>query len=45
MNMFGGQGITGFNIWSFVVALVGAVILLVIVNAIRGHGGRRSQNY
>lgn len=45
VNIFGGMGITGFNIWSFVVALVGAVLLLVIVNAIRGHGGRKSQNY
>jgi uncharacterized membrane protein YeaQ/YmgE (transglycosylase-associated protein family) len=29
-TMFGGTGVTGFNIWSFVVALVGAVIVLYI---------------
>ena len=30
-NLFGGAGITGFNIWSFLVAVVGAVVLLAIV--------------
>ena len=39
VNIFGGTGVTGFNIWSFLVALVGAIILLVIVNAV--FGGRR----
>jgi uncharacterized membrane protein YeaQ/YmgE (transglycosylase-associated protein family) len=33
MNLLGGYGITGFNIWSLFVAVVGAVILLWIVNA------------
>jgi uncharacterized membrane protein YeaQ/YmgE (transglycosylase-associated protein family) len=33
-NMLGGQGVTGFNIYSFIVALVGAVILLFIVRAL-----------
>lgn len=28
IQMLGGQGFTGFNIWSFVVALFGAVILI-----------------
>ena len=32
VNIFGGQGITGFNIWSLVVAIVGAVILIWIIN-------------
>ncbi|NLY82484.1 MAG: GlsB/YeaQ/YmgE family stress response membrane protein [Clostridiales bacterium] len=32
MNMLGGQGITGFNFTSFLIALVGSVILLAIVN-------------
>lgn len=36
VSMFGGIGISGFNIWSFLVALVGAVILLLIVNAFTG---------
>lgn len=35
-NMFGGAGVTGFNIYSFVVALVGAVVLLMIVRAVTG---------
>jgi uncharacterized membrane protein YeaQ/YmgE (transglycosylase-associated protein family) len=34
-NLFGARGVTGFNVWSFVVALVGAVLLLAIVRAIR----------
>ncbi len=33
MNLAGGIGITGFNLWSLVVACVGAIILLLIVNA------------
>lgn len=38
MNLIGGQGITGFNLGSFLVALVGSVILLAIVNLVkRGH--------
>jgi len=35
-NLFGGVGVTGFNLWSFIVALVGAVILLFIWRAITG---------
>ncbi len=38
MNAFGKSGVTGFNIKSFIVALVGAVILLMIFKALRGHG-------
>lgn len=34
-NLIGGTGTTGFNLWSFVVALVGALILLFILKAIR----------
>lgn len=37
MNLLGGAGITGFNLWSLFVAVVGAVILLWIVNAARRH--------
>ncbi|HHX73127.1 MAG TPA: GlsB/YeaQ/YmgE family stress response membrane protein [Clostridiales bacterium] len=33
MNLIGGQGITGFNLWSLFVAVLGATVLLVIVNA------------
>ena len=31
-NILGGYGITGFNIWSLIVAVVGSVILLSIIN-------------
>lgn len=34
-SLFGGEGVNGFNVYSFVVALVGAVILLFIVRAIK----------
>ncbi|MBN7773179.1 GlsB/YeaQ/YmgE family stress response membrane protein [Clostridium aminobutyricum] len=33
MNLAGGVGMTGFNLWSLAVACVGAIILLLIVNA------------
>ena len=32
---FGSTGVTGLNIWSLLVAVVGAVILLVVYHAIR----------
>lgn len=35
MNLLGGVGITGFNLWSLLVAVIGAVVLLWIVNTIR----------
>lgn len=34
MDYFGNSGVTGFNIYSFLVALLGAVILIVIARAI-----------
>jgi uncharacterized membrane protein YeaQ/YmgE (transglycosylase-associated protein family) len=34
-SAFGGTGVTGFNIYSLVVAVVGAIIVLVIYHAIR----------
>ena len=30
VNLFGGAGVTGFNLWSIVVATIGAIILLAI---------------
>jgi uncharacterized membrane protein YeaQ/YmgE (transglycosylase-associated protein family) len=36
MSVFGGNGVTGINLYSFVVALVGAIALLAIVKLIRG---------
>ena len=35
MNFFGQSSITGFNFYSFAVALLGAVILIAIVRPIR----------
>lgn len=35
MDFFGQSGVTGFNVYSFLVALLGAVVLLVIAKAIR----------
>lgn len=35
-SLLGGTGATGFNIWTFVVAVVGAVIVLTIWKAITG---------
>lgn len=34
MSIIGGQGVTGFNLWSLLVSILGSVILLAIVNAI-----------
>lgn len=35
MSFFGHAGVTGFNIYSFLVALAGAIILIAIVKALR----------
>jgi uncharacterized membrane protein YeaQ/YmgE (transglycosylase-associated protein family) len=35
MAAFGGAGVTGFNLYSMIVAIVGAVVLLLIVHAVR----------
>ena len=34
MNLLGGQVITGFNLSSFLIALLGSVVLLAIINLI-----------
>jgi uncharacterized membrane protein YeaQ/YmgE (transglycosylase-associated protein family) len=36
-NLLGGAGVTGFNVWSILVAVVGSVIVLVGYHAIAGH--------
>lgn len=36
----GSAGVTGFNVWSILVAFVGAVLLLVIYHAVTGTGSR-----
>lgn len=35
MNAFGAQGVTGFNLPSMLVAIVGAVVLLFLVGLVR----------
>jgi len=35
-SIFGAAGVTGFNIWSLVVAVVGAVVVLYIYHALVG---------
>jgi len=35
VSLVGGEGVTGFNVWSFLVALLGSIILLAIVKAAR----------
>ena len=35
-NLLGGAGVTGFNLCSFLVALIGAIIVLLIWKAITG---------
>lgn len=39
MSSFGSVGVTGFNVWSIVVAVLGAVVVLWIYHAL---SGRRS---
>ncbi len=41
MSMFGSAGVTGFNLYSFIVAIIGAVVLIAIVRAIRGGRNHR----
>jgi len=36
MNAFGEAGVTGFNLYSLIVAVIGAVALLGIVRLVRG---------
>ena len=35
MNSFGAAGVTGFNITSLIVAILGAVVLLFVVGLVR----------
>jgi len=35
-NAFGSPGATGLNVWSIIVATIGAVVLLFLVRAVRG---------
>ena len=35
MNLIGNVGMTGFNLWSLLVAIIGSVVLLFIVGLVR----------
>ena len=35
-SLAGGVGVTGFNPWSFVVAIVGAVLFIAVLRLLRG---------
>lgn len=35
-SLLGGTGVTGFNIWSIIVATIGAIIVLAIYRAVAG---------
>ena len=41
VGLLGGTGATGFNIWSILVATLGAIILLAIYRVFAGGRGRR----
>jgi uncharacterized membrane protein YeaQ/YmgE (transglycosylase-associated protein family) len=43
VNLLGGAGVTGFNIWSILVATLGAVVLLALYRLFAGdrRGSRR----
>ena len=36
VNLLGGAGVSGFNLWSIVVATLGAIILLTIYRMVAG---------
>jgi uncharacterized membrane protein YeaQ/YmgE (transglycosylase-associated protein family) len=40
-NQFGQPGVTGLNLWSLVVAVVGAVVILVLYHAVTGRTAQR----
>ena len=42
MQAFGASGVTGFNLWSFLVAIGGAILLLFIWKMITGRGAHAS---
>ena len=35
-SLFGSSGVTGLNIWSMIVAVVGSVVVLLLYNAVAG---------
>jgi uncharacterized membrane protein YeaQ/YmgE (transglycosylase-associated protein family) len=41
-NAVGSGGVTGFNLWSILVAVIGAVVVLVVKHAVTGRGSARA---
>ena len=39
-SLFGAAGVTGFNLYSMIVAIVGSIVVLLIYNALTGRRGR-----
>jgi uncharacterized membrane protein YeaQ/YmgE (transglycosylase-associated protein family) len=35
MSLFGSPGVTGFDLYSFIVAIIGAVVLIAIVRSVQ----------
>jgi uncharacterized membrane protein YeaQ/YmgE (transglycosylase-associated protein family) len=35
-DLFGATGVTGLNVWSMIVAIVGSVVVLLVYNALSG---------
>jgi uncharacterized membrane protein YeaQ/YmgE (transglycosylase-associated protein family) len=41
-DLFGAGGVTGLNLYSMVVAIVGSIVVLLIYNAVTGRSGHRA---
>ena len=39
-DLLGGSGVTGFNLWSLLVAFIGALVLIAILRAFSGKSGK-----
>jgi uncharacterized membrane protein YeaQ/YmgE (transglycosylase-associated protein family) len=39
-DLFGATGVTGFNLYSMIVAIVGSIVVLLIYNAVAGRRSR-----
>ena len=37
MNLLGNSGVSGFNLYSLLVAIMGSIVLIALVRAIRSH--------
>jgi uncharacterized membrane protein YeaQ/YmgE (transglycosylase-associated protein family) len=35
-SLFGATGVTGLNVWSMLVAIIGSIVVLLIYNAVTG---------